>query len=43
MIAGEQADSLSMSADAFAKATGMKDKELFTINGAKRVETYWVP
>lgn len=43
MIAGSKADSLYMSEDAFAKATGAKDKELFKINGATHIETYWVP
>lgn len=43
MIAGTKADSLYMSEDAFAKATGTKDKELFKIEGATHIETYWVP
>jgi fermentation-respiration switch protein FrsA (DUF1100 family) len=43
MIAGSKADSLYMTKDAFAKATGAKDKELFTIDGATHIETYWVP
>lgn len=43
MIAGGKADSLYMSEDAFAKATGAKDKELFKIDGATHIETYWVP
>ena len=42
MIAGSKADSLYMSEDAFAKATGAKDKELFKIEGATHIETYWV-
>jgi fermentation-respiration switch protein FrsA (DUF1100 family) len=32
-----------MTEDAFAKATGAKDKELFKIEGATHIETYWVP
>jgi len=32
-----------MTEDAFAKATGTKDKELFLIDGATHIETYWVP
>jgi fermentation-respiration switch protein FrsA (DUF1100 family) len=32
-----------MTEDAFAKATGTKDKELFKIDGATHIETYWVP
>ncbi|WP_129782394.1 alpha/beta hydrolase [Peristeroidobacter soli] len=43
MMAGSKADSLYMSEDAFAKATGTKDKELFKIDGATHIETYWVP
>ena len=43
MIAGSKADSLYMTEDAFAKATGTKDKDLFKIDGATHIETYWVP
>lgn len=43
MIAGSKADSLYMTVDAFAKASGTKDKELFQIEGATHIETYWVP
>jgi len=43
MIAGGKADSLYMTEDAFAKATGTKDKALFKIDGATHIETYWVP
>jgi fermentation-respiration switch protein FrsA (DUF1100 family) len=43
MIAGSKADSLSMSEQAFAKASGTRDKELFKIDGATHIETYWVP
>jgi len=43
MIAGNKADSLYMTEDAFAKATGTKDKELFLIEGATHIETYWKP
>lgn len=42
MIAGSKADSLYLTDDAFAKATGTKDKELFKIEGATHIETYWV-
>jgi fermentation-respiration switch protein FrsA (DUF1100 family) len=42
MIAGSKADSLYMTEDAFAKATGTRDKELFRIEGATHIETYWV-
>ncbi|MGH8814506.1 MAG: alpha/beta hydrolase [Advenella sp.] len=43
MIAGTKADSLYMTEDAFPKATGTKDKQLFKIEGATHIETYWVP
>jgi len=43
MIAGSKADSLYMTEDAFAKASGTKEKELFKIEGASHIETYWVP
>ena len=43
MVAGSKADSLYMTEDAFARATGTKDKELFKIDGATHIETYWVP
>jgi hypothetical protein len=43
MIAGSKADSLYMTEQAFAKATGTTDKELFQIPGASHIETYWVP
>ena len=41
MIAGTKADSLYMTEDAFAKATGTRDKELFKLEGATHIETYW--
>lgn len=43
MMAGTKADTLYMTEDAFAKATGTTDKELFKIEGATHIETYWVP
>jgi uncharacterized protein len=43
MMAGSKADSLYMTEDAFKKATGTKDKELYKIDGATHIETYWVP
>lgn len=43
MIAGSRADSLYMTEDAFTRATGTTDKELFKIDGATHIETYWVP
>jgi len=43
LIAGSKSDSLYMSEDALAKASGARDKELFKIDGATHIETYWVP
>lgn len=43
MIAGSKADSLYMTVDAFAKATGTADKELVLLDGATHIDTYWVP
>ncbi|MGV6477374.1 alpha/beta hydrolase [Azotobacter vinelandii] len=43
MLAGSKADTLYMTEDAFPKATGTKDKELFLIEGATHIQTYWVP
>ena len=42
MIAGEKADSLYMTQEAFQKATGTKDKELFLIPNATHIQTYYV-
>lgn len=43
MIAGSKADSLYMTQDALPKATGTTDKEVFILDGATHIETYWVP
>lgn len=43
MMAGSKADSLYMTEKAYNAATGTKDKELFKIDGATHIETYWVP
>lgn len=43
MMAGSKADSAYMTEEAFAKATGTKDRELFKIEGATAIGTYWVP
>lgn len=43
MIAGTKADSRYMTESAFKKATGTQSKELFLIDGATHIETYWVP
>lgn len=42
MIAGSEADTRYMSDDALPKATGTEDKELFLIEGAQHIETYWI-
>jgi uncharacterized protein len=41
MIAGSKADSYYMTEDAFGKAVNAKNKELFLIEGATHIETYW--
>ena len=43
MMAGEKADSLYMTEEAFAKATGTKDKELYLISKTTHIKTYYVP
>ncbi len=43
MMAGSKADTLYMTEDAFAKASGTENKELFLIEGASHIRTYWVP
>lgn len=43
MMAGSEADTRYMTEDAFPKAVGTTDKELFIIDGARHIETYWVP
>jgi fermentation-respiration switch protein FrsA (DUF1100 family) len=43
MMAGEKADTLYMTQDAFNKATGTQNKELFLIPGATHIQTYYVP
>jgi uncharacterized protein len=42
MIAGSDADTRYMSEEALPQATGTEDKELFLIDGARHIETYWV-
>ena len=42
MIAGSEADTRYMSEEALPKATGTHDKELFLLDGAQHIETYWV-
>ena len=41
MIAGSEADSLYMSENAFEHAVNAKEKELYLIDGASHIETYW--
>ena len=43
MIAGSKADTYYMTDDAFSKATNAKNKELFLIDGATHIQTYWEP
>jgi fermentation-respiration switch protein FrsA (DUF1100 family) len=43
MMAGDKADTLYMTQDAFSKATGTQQKELFLIKGATHIQTYWKP
>lgn len=43
MMAGSKADSYYMTDNAFNKATGTKEKELFLIPGATHIQTYYVP
>jgi fermentation-respiration switch protein FrsA (DUF1100 family) len=43
MMAGSKADTYYMTDDAFAKATNAKSKELYLIDGATHIETYWKP
>jgi fermentation-respiration switch protein FrsA (DUF1100 family) len=43
MIAGSKADTKYMTDEAFGKATNTKTKELFVIEGATHIQTYWRP
>ncbi|MCM4156224.1 alpha/beta hydrolase [Gramella sp. AN32] len=43
MIAGSKAQTLYLTLDAFPKATNAKTKELFLIDGATHIQTYWKP
>ncbi|MCJ8165112.1 alpha/beta hydrolase [Pontibacter sp. E15-1] len=43
MIAGSKADTYYMTEDAYNKATNAKQKELFLIDGATHIQTYWKP
>ncbi|MFC0518102.1 alpha/beta hydrolase [Mucilaginibacter angelicae] len=41
MIAGSKADTKYMTEEAFSKATGTKNKELFVIDGATHIQSYY--
>jgi uncharacterized protein len=43
MMAGNKADTLYMTEDAYKKATNVVSKELFLIDGATHIQTYWKP
>lgn len=43
MMAGSKADTKYMTDEAFPKAVNAKSKELFIINDATRIQTYWKP
>lgn len=43
MMAGSKADSYYMTEDAFTKAIGTTEKELFLIPGATHIQSYYVP
>lgn len=43
MMAGSKADTKYMTDEAFPKATHAKSKELFIINDATHIQTYWKP
>lgn len=43
MMAGSEADTLYMTKDCFELATGTENKELYLIDGARHIQTYFVP
>lgn len=43
MMAGSKADSLYMTEQAYEMATGTTEKELYLIDGATHIQTYWKP
>ena len=43
MIAGSKADTKYMTDEAFPKATNAKSKELFLLDGATHIQSYWKP
>ena len=43
MIVGSKADTKYMTDEAFPKATNAKNKELFVLDGATHIQSYWKP
>lgn len=43
MMAGSKADTKYMTDEAFPKAINAKNKDLFLIDGATHIQTYWKP
>lgn len=43
MVVGSEADSLYMTTEAFELASDAKSKQLYLIDGATHIETYWKP
>lgn len=43
MMAGKAADTLYMTEGCYERASGTKNKELFLIDGATHIRTYWYP
>ncbi|ANQ25143.1 alpha/beta hydrolase [Vibrio natriegens] len=43
MMAGNEADTLYMTEEAYKKAINTESKELFLIDGATHIQTYWKP
>ncbi|RYY57910.1 MAG: alpha/beta hydrolase [Chitinophagaceae bacterium] len=43
MIAGSKADTKYMTDEAYKKATGTQNKELFVLDGATHIQSYWKP
>ena len=43
MMAGSKADTKYMTDEAFNKATNAKSKELFIVDGATHIQSYWKP
>lgn len=43
MVAGSEADTYYMTKEAYDKATNAKTRELFLLDGATHIETYWKP